>query len=284
MPPRQAAKSSVSSGSHAPARTLRPETPAIAGRSQIGVRSPPAAGTLQSRSPIWTASWEPSGDQKVVRSSPSLATSRGSRSSRSRTQSWITPVPLPPSVQGAVPRPSLLRVVQESRLPSGDRSMPVSPLAGIENSVACEENRAGVDDGFAHRPATSAAIATAPNSVAAKIGSETPRPRVVACAGGPSTSPPAIASSSIRASPMSRSRRFGSRSRQRARSFRSRSGVAAGSAPRSGSRIITRPSVSCSVSPANICWPTSISQTTTPNDQMSARLSTVFPFACSGDM
>ena len=45
-----------------------------------------------------------------------------------------------------------------------------------------------------------------------------------------------------------------------------------------------RASVSETVSPAKSCSPVSISYSTTPKAQMSARLSTAFPRACSGDM
>jgi hypothetical protein len=48
--------------------------------------------------------------------------------------------------------------------------------------------------------------------------------------------------------------------------------------------LITFPSVSATPSPLNARWPVSISNSTAPNAQMSARLSTVFPFACSGAM
>jgi hypothetical protein len=65
--------------------------------------------------------------------------------------------------------------------------------------------------------------------------------------------------STIRASPASRSRCFGSHSRQRRSSSRTRAGVAGGSVVRSGSRVTTRPSVSTTVSAAKSGRPTSIS-------------------------
>ena len=61
-------------------------------------------------------------------------------------------------------------------------------------------------------------------------------------------------------------------------------GVVAGIAPRSGSRVSTDASVSLSVSPPNGRWPVTISYSSTPNAQMSARLSTSLPRACSGAM
>ena len=67
---------------------------------------------------------------------------------------------------------------------------------------------------------------------------------------------------------------FGSRSRQRRSSCRIAGGVVAGSASRSGVFVSTAASVSEIVSPSNSRRPVSISKSTTPNAQMSARLST----------
>ena len=52
----------------------------------------------------------------------------------------------------------------------------------------------------------------------------------------------------------------------------------------SGSALSTAASVSEMVAPVNNCFPVNISKSTTPNAQMSARLSTVEPRACSGDI
>ena len=85
----------------------------------------------------------------------------------------------------------------------------------------------------------------------------------------------AVASSmTIRASPMSRSLRFGFLSRQRASSRRTDSGVSCGSTVPSGSTFNTAASVSVTVSPAKAFVPESISYSTQPKAQMSARLST----------
>jgi len=51
-----------------------------------------------------------------------------------------------------------------------------------------------------------------------------------------------------------------------------------------GSRYSTRDSTSAMSSPAKARFPVSISNSTAPNAQMSARLSTERPLACSGDM
>ena len=83
---------------------------------------------------------------------------------------------------------------------------------------------------------------------------------------------------------MSRSRFFGSRSRQRPRSVRTWGGVSGGSFDQSGSCRRTAASTSETVSPSKQRVPVSISYSTTPKDQMSDRLSTGRPRACSGDM
>ena len=106
----------------------------------------------------------------------------------------------------------------------------------------------------------------------------------VAVAEGSSGAPKRTSSSEMRASPMSRSRCLGSFCRQRCNSTRTRSGVAAGSSVQSGSARSTVASVSVTDSPRNAIWPVSISYSTHPNAQMSARRSTGLPFACSGDM
>ena len=84
-------------------------------------------------------------------------------------------------------------------------------------------------------------------------------------------------SSSSRASPMSRRRRFGSFSRQRCNNRRIVDGVVPGSADQSGSRSRMAAIVSATVSPANAAWPVSIAHTTQPNAQMSVRLSARLP-------
>jgi hypothetical protein len=63
-----------------------------------------------------------------------------------------------------------------------------------------------------------------------------------------------------------------------------RGGIDAGNRCQFGSTFITLPSVSAMSSPSNARVPVSNSNRTAPNAQMSARLSTVLPRACSGDM
>ncbi len=122
---------------------------------------------------------------------------------------------------------------------------------------------------------SSAAIAGhhAPRRLAAGISDGTP-------IGGM----PGGCSSTMRASPMSRSRRRTSRSRHRSSSARRYGGVAAGSASHGGSSRMTAAMISVADVPSNTRRPDSISNRTTPNDQISARRSTARPRACSGDM
>ena len=91
-------------------------------------------------------------------------------------------------------------------------------------------------------------------------------------------------SSSIRASAMSWSRRLASFWRQRVNRRRMLSGVAAGNRVHAGSAPTTAAKVSVTVSRANAGEPVSISNSTQPKAQMSVRLSTGWPLACSGLM
>ncbi len=91
----------------------------------------------------------------------------------------------------------------------------------------------------------------------------------------------AVLSKSYLASPISRSRCFGSFVKQRRSSCRIEGGVFVGKSFQLGSARTTAAKVSVSVSPVNAFLPESISNNTAPNAQMSARLSTGLPFACS---
>ena len=83
---------------------------------------------------------------------------------------------------------------------------------------------------------------------------------------------------------MSCKRRVRSFVRHRASRRRIDGGVPGGNAAQSGSVASTWAMVSLASPDANGRWPASISNRTTPKAQMSARLSTRFPFACSGAM
>ena len=93
-----------------------------------------------------------------------------------------------------------------------------------------------------------------------------------------------ISSSSSRASPIALSRLRGSFWRHRRSNRRTDGGTSAGSTLKSGSVLSTDARTSEMSSPSNARRPVSISYRTTPNAQMSARLSTLLPFACSGAM
>ena len=104
-------------------------------------------------------------------------------------------------------------------------------------------------------------------------------------AGVGSVAVPSIRSSrAMRASPMSRSLRAASRSRQRARSCRSGCGVWDGNRDHAISPAVTAARVSGTSRPVNTRSPESISNSTAPNAQMSLRRSPSRPRACSGLM
>ena len=73
-------------------------------------------------------------------------------------------------------------------------------------------------------------------------------------------------------------------SRHRRSSSRTRVGVSDGSSVQSGSALVIAPSTSADDWPGNGRWPVAISYRTQPNAQMSDRLSTGSPRACSGLM
>ena len=90
--------------------------------------------------------------------------------------------------------------------------------------------------------------------------------------------------SSSRASPMCCRRVFGSRLKHRRSTRRTPAGVSLGSAFHLTSARRTAASVSETVSPLKSFRPESVSWSTTPNAQISARRSTGLPRACSGLM
>ena len=99
-------------------------------------------------------------------------------------------------------------------------------------------------------------------------------------------SPDSLSASSIwnRASAASRSLRLGSFCKQRRSRDRTTLGVSAGSAAHSGSVFNTSLITSTALVPSNARRPVSISYSTQPKAQISARLSTALPRACSGAM
>src|SRR5262249_36532878 len=94
----------------------------------------------------------------------------------------------------------------------------------------------------------------------------------------------AASSISSRATPISDRRCFRSLARHLRNGLWIDGGVPDGRADQSGWVFSTAASVSETVSPSNSWRPVSSSYNTAPNAQMSARLSTAAPRACSGDM
>jgi hypothetical protein len=127
----------------------------------------------------------------------------------------------------------------------------------------------------AHPASASAAAATAQGSA---------RPIDVPEGRSPAAAPRFDRSSVTRASPTSRRRVRGSRSRQRSSKSLTEGGVPAGSRLQSGSVLSTAASVSLTVSPTKRRVPVSISKNRTPKAHTSVRRSTGLPRACSGDM
>jgi hypothetical protein len=99
-----------------------------------------------------------------------------------------------------------------------------------------------------------------------------------------STAPVSTRLIETRASPMSRKRSFGSLSRHRLSRRRTLAETAGGMADHSGSVLSTAANVVEMSSPSNARRPVSISYSTHPNAQISTRLSTALPRACSGAM
>ena len=93
-----------------------------------------------------------------------------------------------------------------------------------------------------------------------------------------------LPASARRTSPMSRSRSFGSLTRHRRTTERTCCGTSAPMLETSGSFTSTEASISDTSPASNSRLPVSISNSTAPNAQMSARRSTGCPLACSGAM
>ncbi len=173
-----------------------------------------------------------------------------------------------------------------TNLPSGE----MAACSSVPSQSVSQANVAlsrGFGGGAAGRRACSATNAAA-STITATHGSHLSQARAGAAGAARTRATPgttsAIASISIRTSPMSRRRPFGSFVKQRSRSRRIGSGVVAGSADQSGSRSRILAIESGIVSPGNATRPVTISKSTQPNAQMSVRLSTGSPRACSGLM
>ncbi len=132
------------------------------------------------------------------------------------------------------------------------------------------------------RPATSSAT-----SAVNERGSShrrTHSARVIAGVVSPASAPGVTSSSTYATVAASVTRRVRSLSRHRWMRVRIREGTDGGSAFQSGWFFNTFANVSDMVSPSKARFPVSISKSTHPNAQVSARLSTGLPRACSGDM
>ena len=172
--------------------------------------------------------------------------------------------------------------------PFGDRmeADPRSTVASVASAPNPRCTRIGSVGGatLPRRPPERSTIASAAADAAVRTHGSALRH----AAGGrvtPSSFSPlgALASSmSKRAAAAESRRRVRSFCRQRRSSLRMGAGVLAGKRFQSGSRSMTRAIVSETPSPANADCPVSISNSTQPKAQMSERLSTALPPACSG--
>src|SRR5262245_23835189 len=170
-----------------------------------------------------------------------------------------------------------------SNLPSGDSAIepPVgsaTDVSGPSSALNCINGRS-TGRVVRHAIQPKAAVTTTRAATAAIESHD----REAALAGGAASSSPEDANT-IRASPIAWRRRLRSLVRHRRTNLRIATGVAAVSASQSGSSFRTLARVSETDSPSKALLPTSISYRTAPNDQMSARLSTDLPLACSGDI
>lgn len=176
--------------------------------------------------------------------------------------------------------------------PSGDRAKDVgASLAGVTMSTRVSGGPGG---GVSRKYRTTGTASTAANK-AATANAVHARPAAreamgaeatagVSVVGSCSCAPLTSSSSCTRASPMDCSRARASFFRQRPSSRRNPTGVADGNADQSGSLLITDTKVSAKSSPGKALLPVSISYSTAPKAQTSARRSTTRPFACSGLM
>ena len=190
-----------------------------------------------------------------------------SRSSR-RTQ-------IVPCAPHATWRPSEERSAT-LRVPSAPGVSIVKRTKGVVEAAGAEGPRYVAPPSAPITPSATPAART--NATRGRFGGAAAGPS--ACSAGPLRT----ASRASRASPISRRRPFGLRSRQRDSRRRTSRGVASGRAEKSISARRTPASVSAMESPAKRRFPDSISKRTTPKAQMSARRSTARPFACSGAM
>ena len=249
----------------------------LQGRSQTVTGDPAERSILFNLPSAKNASERPSGDQNGDAAPSVPFRGRASRSVIARTQMRLTPVS-----SGS----DSVEARNANCDPSGDNAKNVSaglkvkkpPSGGDTSKRTGGAVRLRVADGrYSTMPSTAAK--------ASVLAIDTPATRRVNDRAGTwAMAVPSPLSSAIRASPISRSRSFGSLVRQRRRTRTRFAGVPARSRSQSGSRSITAACASLIVAPANGGWCAHISNRTQPNAQMSVRLSTGWPRACSGLM
>ncbi len=175
-----------------------------------------------------------------------------------------------------------------SRVPSGESATighSAAPRPIPEGRLTATRTTGTPAEAGVRRMCHPSSIAAAAHAAAMPHGNRGDRRGAAAgLASGPAHASASSSSSAMRTSAMSCIRCFGSRCRQRRRISRTRRGVPGGSAAKSGSRVRIAATMSETVSPANACRPVRHSKRTHPKAQMSARLSTGRPRACSGAM
>lgn len=129
-------------------------------------------------------------------------------------------------------------------------------------------------------------IASAPTAAHGKARDQVVRDDMAGWTKAPSVEDGEVNTSSIsiRAPAAESRRRLGSFSRDRRSNRRIPEGTPPGSTLQFGSLLTTATIVSVASSPGKARVPVSISNSTQPSAQMSVRLSTASPRACSGDM
>ncbi len=172
-------------------------------------------------------------------------------------------------------------------VPSGEMTTEAPSLSSVPGASgsarrATAARSCGARVAAKRAPASAAAAAIAmPASAVTSARDRRLRDAVVA---SPPTGATIASSSSILMAPASARRCRGSLRRHRRSSVRIDAGAPGANRLQSGSLLTTVASVSATSSPGNARVPDSISNSTHPNAQMSARLSTVLPRACSGAM
>ena len=252
--------------------------PVDAGASQMTVTGPPAASIRLSFASAKKAMKRLSGDQNGAFASSVPARAWPARLSSGRTHSIV--------------RPLVSAAMYASRRPSGDslnRCEGARRLSVSFRRIVLRYRGASAATGRRIIAMPSPSADAAKSAATAQATFVRPlEPTSRAAAAGTRVSSPFFSASassiSNRASAISARRRFGSFSRQRWRSLRIPAGTVGGSRLQSGCCVRTRARTSATSSPSNARRPASISYSTQPKAQTSARLPATLPRACSGLM